>query len=69
MWNKFIVCHPCNHDKGNKMPQEFIQHLLNKIKHTKNQNTKYFTRASKTIANMLIIEEQIYPLFDAKDIL
>lgn len=68
-WNKFIVCHPCNHDKGNKMQAEFIQHLLKKIKNTKDQNTKYFIRASKTIVNMLLIEEQIWPLFEGRDIL
>lgn len=51
------------------MPAEFIQHLLKKIKNTKDQNTKYFIRASKTIVNMLLIEEQIWPLFEGRDIL
>lgn len=68
-WNKFVVCHPCNHDKGNKMPQEFIQYLLNKVKNNKNQNTKYFIRVSKTVVNMLLLIEQIEPWFNAKDIL
>lgn len=68
-WNKFVICHPCNQDKGNKMPDEFIRHLLNKIKNNKDQNTKYFIRASKTIVNMLLISEQIEPYFIGRDIL
>jgi hypothetical protein len=51
------------------MPAEFIDHLLKKIKNNKNQNTRYFTRASKTITNMLLLIDQVEPWFNAKDIL
>lgn len=68
-WNKFVVCHPCNKDKANKLPQDFIKYLLNKIKHTKNQNNKYFIRASRTIANTLLLIDQVEPYFNARDIL
>lgn len=67
-WNKFVVCQPCNWDKKDKMPKDFIVWLLKRVKNMDPQSV-YFTRASRTITNILLILEKIEVYFEAKDIL